>query len=379
MIGREDTLRSIIEEIQPDVFLMQELQSDSGLQLILNQSFAGLNGNYEASTFVPQQSNPSSNHPLQQAMVYNADLFGLAEEGKLITSVRDINRYKLFWKPSLPSSDTLFLYVFVTHLKSSQGASNVAARLEMAQTLTTHLQSIPSNSPVIFAGDFNVYTSEEPAYQELLDYGNAIVLKDPIDSPGDWNSSSFQPKSILTQSTRSSSIFGDGAGGGLDDRFDFVLLSSDMFSSWNTITYQADSYAAFGNSGNCYNQNITDCTGGLVSSAMRTSLYNMSDHLPIVLQLNIQPEYLIVDEAFFGLRKISQDLRGNLTIGWNKNETVRMNLIDMAGRTISNQIFHLSKGNNLIRSPFSALESGCYVAHIISAEGDVAGKIVLRK
>ena len=76
--------------------------------------------------------------------------------------------------------------------------------------------------------------------KKLLDPTNRIRLRDPINTPGDWNSSSFQPKSVLTQSTRASSIFGDGAGGGLDDRFDFVLLSSDMFQPWNTIVYEEE-------------------------------------------------------------------------------------------------------------------------------------------
>ncbi|MGB0368580.1 MAG: T9SS type A sorting domain-containing protein [Flavobacteriales bacterium] len=375
--GREDTLRTIIDVVQPDLFLIQELESDSGLQLILNESFANLSANYEATTFVPQQSNPTSDHPLQQAMVYNADLFGMAHEGRLMTSVRDINRFKLFWKPSLPSADTLFLYVFVTHLKSSQGNSNAEARLEMVQTLTTHFQYLPDNSPVIFAGDFNLYTSDEPAYQELLDNTNAIVLQDPIDAPGNWHNSSFQPKSVLTQSTRSSGIFGDGAGGGLDDRFDFVLLSSDMFSGWNTINYQEDSYSAFGNSGNCYDQSITNCSGGTVSSDMRKSLYNMSDHLPIVLELNITTEYLSVDQSTLDFRKIGQDVRGNLNINWNKNEAVELRLIDMAGRTIVTQSAALVKGNNRVLNPFPNMETGCYVLQIAGSNGNLSGKVIL--
>jgi hypothetical protein len=39
LAGREDTLRIIIDHVRPDIFLIQELQTDSGLQLIANRSF----------------------------------------------------------------------------------------------------------------------------------------------------------------------------------------------------------------------------------------------------------------------------------------------------------------------------------------------------
>lgn len=375
--GREDTLQTIINDIQPDIFLIQELQSDSGLQLIVNRSFSGLPSNYAAGSFLPQQSNSSSNHPLQQALVYNSDLFGLAHQGHLMTSVRDINRFKLFWKPSLPNTDTLFIYVFVTHLKSSQGTSNQAARLEMVQALTTHLQYLPPNSPVIFAGDLNVYSSEEPAYQQLLNESNAIVLRDPINTPGNWHSSSFQPKNVLTQSTRSSSIFGDGAGGGMDDRFDFILLSANMFTSTSTASYQANSYRAVGNSGNCYNQSITNCTGGQASSALRKSLYHMSDHLPIVLKLAINPQYLPVNAPNTFTPNITYNINGNLAITWSKNEPAQVLLYDMSGRVVTHQSRPLSVGKNTMQHPFTNLETGCYIVQVVGAEAAVSTQVFI--
>lgn len=350
--GREDTLRNIINHAEPDLFLIQELKNDSGLQIILNESFADLPAAYEATTFVPQQSNPSSGFKLQQAMIYNSDLFGLASEGYLLTEVRDLNKFKLYYKdPELVNgADTIFFYVFVVHLKSSQGISNVEARLAMAQTLSFHQQYLEDNASIIVAGDFNVYTSEEPAYQELLDPTNRIRLRDPINTPGDWNSSSFQPKSVLTQSTRASSIFGDGAGGGLDDRFDFVLLSSDMFQPWNTIVYEEDSYYAMGNTGTCYNQSITDCSGGEWSDEMLQSLYYMSDHLPIVLKLNMGVGSVSVDENHEDLAKI-WITDNQLNIQWQKKETGIVSVVDMLGRSIFQNQVELNSGSNRLDIP----------------------------
>ena len=93
----------------------------------------------------------------------------------------------------------------------------------MVTEFTNTLGDLDPNSFVLFAGDLNIYTSTEPAYIELLDPTNPIVLVDPIDTPGAWNNNE-DFTAVHTQSTRTSSgPFGAGAGGGLDDRFDFIL------------------------------------------------------------------------------------------------------------------------------------------------------------
>ena len=161
---------------------MQELKNDSGLQLILNESFSDLPANYVASTFLTQQSNPSSNFRLQQAIIYNADMFGLAQESFVQTQTRDINRFKMYYRaPDLNTgADTVFMYVYVAHLKSSQGTSNQEERLSNAQSFTTNLGFLPQDANVILAGDFNVYESNEPAYQNcstaLISYVCATQL-----------------------------------------------------------------------------------------------------------------------------------------------------------------------------------------------------------
>ena len=351
--GREDTLWKVINHVQPDIFLIQELKNDSGLQLILTESFADLDGSYRATTFVPQQSNPSSNFKLQQAMIYNEDLFGLATEGFLQTGVRDLNKFKMYYKDPLleNGADTAFFYVFVVHLKSSQGSANEAARLAMAQTLTTHQQFLTDGASLIVAGDFNVYDSEEPAYQELLDPSNTIVLKDPIETPGNWSSASFEPKEVLTQSTRSSSIFGDGAGGGVDDRFDFILLSEDMFQPWNTIVYEPGSYYAMGNTGTCYNQSVTNCSGGEWTDEMLRSLYYMSDHLPVILKLNFGVGTVGVSNVENTEKETIIVLDGSLTVSWLKAETAVITIHDMLGRVVFTKEVELTSGQNRFALP----------------------------
>lgn len=286
--NRQDTLKQIIDYVQPDLLLIQELKSESGLHDLAAQSFSGLSYTYEASTFVEQESNPDSGWPLQQAIIYNTDKIGLKSESHILTPVRDINEYKLFLEDPMleKGADTTYFYVFVAHLKSSQGAENEALRELMAEDWRARIAEFDEDDFIILGGDFNLYSSDEDAYQLLLGEGEEIEMEDPIDSPGDWTESSFPDKEILTQSTRSSQIYGDGAGGGLDDRFDFVLLSSSLMNPDAPLHYLDDSYHALGNNGTCYNQDILDCIdGNEVPDHVITALYHMSDHLPIVLRL----------------------------------------------------------------------------------------------
>jgi len=302
MLNRQDTLKKILNYTQPDLLLLQELKSEEGLTSIAEQSCADLDGNYVSSTWISQQSNQNSDWQLQQAIVYNTDVFGLDEERLKTTDVRDINIYKLFLRDIelQNGADTTFIYVFVTHLKSSSGSDNEAARLQMAEVFVNALTEIDPNSYCIFGGDFNVYSSSEPAYQLLLNAENSIVFEDPIDAPGNWTSSSYPFKEILTQSTRTSQIFGDGAGGGLDDRFDFILASENLMDQSEALHYQSDSYLALANNGTCYNQNITDCEeDNEVPMEIIQALYYMSDHLPVLMKLETEIELSTNNELTF--------------------------------------------------------------------------------
>jgi len=152
--------------------------------------------------------------------------------------------------------------------------------------LMDSISLLPPESKVIVAGDFNVYHGGEPAYQLLLSENGTNTLHDPIDMP-EWASTYFPNREIYTQSTRLSSL-DDGAGGGMDDRFDFILLSDQLMNPNATLAYQAESYQALGNNGTCYNQDLIDCSiVDNVSFDLLRSLYHMSDHLPIVLSLDI--------------------------------------------------------------------------------------------
>ena len=283
--NRAEILKILVEDYQPDLFMVCELESEEGANIILNTSLQTADNRYLKADFITNQSNTQTD--LQQLVFYNSKKLILESQDLINTGVRDINHYILKLKTVSVATNPIYLDVFVAHLKSSQGSTNEQIRLDMVLDFTSTLVNIPSDHFVMFAGDFNLYTAQEDAYQELLDPTNAVVFKDPINRPGGWHTNlTFQD--LHTQSSRNSNVNFDGfgAGGGLDDRFDFILISENLQNN-NTLKYVPNTYKSYGNNGNCYNKSINDptCNGTEFSQSIREALYNMSDHLPVVLQL----------------------------------------------------------------------------------------------
>ena len=287
-------LQDILQDYEPDIFMVCELQNQEGADIILN---TGLNSDGTLYSAAPYFDNQSGGGDLQQALFYRNDMFVLENTEIVNTPVRDINKYTLLLNTVDQEINPIRIYAYVTHLKSSQGSANQQLRLSMVEAFVNDTEQLPEDAYVLFAGDFNLYTSTEPAYIEILDDTNNIVMADPIDTPGAWNNNE-DFKSIHTQSTRiSSSGFGGGAGGGLDDRFDFIMVSQNIMTD-NNLHYKNNTYKAYGNNGNCYNNNINDINcGGVFNQLVRDDLYNMSDHLPVVMELETDQEIVFLERA----------------------------------------------------------------------------------
>lgn len=286
--NREVYLREIVHDFEPDIFMICELETETGGQEILDEALNFYNNAFTAAPFVENTSNDWMDNQLQQLLYFRTNTFDLVETDIVQTYLRDINMYKLQLL-SEQGPEEVFFYVFVAHLKASSGSDNEQDRLSMVTDFTDYLNQLPADANVIFAGDFNLYSASEPAYAEALnlDGTNAITMVDPINEYGEWHNNNTY-SNILTQSTRISNADFEnyGAGGGLDDRFDFILLSENLSDQTSPVHYIENSYAAFGNNGGCFNQNIndSDCSGSY-SQSLRNALYNMSDHLPVVLEI----------------------------------------------------------------------------------------------
>ncbi|PSK94283.1 hypothetical protein [Taibaiella chishuiensis] len=278
---REMILADIFKVYRPDLFMVCELVSEAGADRILDSALQTSRGDFARAPFWYNHS--ESTDTLQQMVFYNRAKLELTAQTYLQTQVRDINRYSFRLRNNL--ADTVRFEVFVAHLKAGTGSVNRRLRAGMADTFKKALAGLPAGSAVLLAGDFNLYGTE-PAYLTLTDTTGPVRMTDPLNKPGAWSDNPAFA-AIHTQATRLSAAgFGiGGATGGLDDRFDFILMS-ESFRSSPRLYYVDGSYKAFGNNGNCFNQRIDDtaCTGPY-SFALRRNLHNMSDHTPVVMQL----------------------------------------------------------------------------------------------
>ncbi|GAB1307396.1 hypothetical protein KH5_00790 [Urechidicola sp. KH5] len=285
--NRELLLKDIIQDYQPDLFTVCELESQEGATEILTKSLQSLNANYSSATFVSNQSDDGVYNQLQQLLFYDSSKFELVNEQVHTTNVRDINQYTLLLNTIDKETNPLYLEYFVAHFKSSTGSTNKAIRLDMAEVFTNVINTLSSDCYVLFAGDFNLYTSTEDAYHEILDDANNIVMVDPENptkASQSWNNNATY-QGIHTQATRVNQQYSNGAYSGMDDRFDFIFVSENLTSSGD-LQYSANTYSAYGNNKNCYNRDVKDvsCTG-TYSQDIRNTLFDMSDHLPVVLEL----------------------------------------------------------------------------------------------
>ncbi|WP_299437068.1 T9SS type A sorting domain-containing protein [uncultured Aquimarina sp.] len=359
--NREEILETIIDSYEPDIFMICELETEAGGDEILNNSLNDDNNNYSSAPFLFNFSN--SDVELHQLLYYNNQKFTLVQSQRLINALRDINWYTLELISDNQVNNPIRIEIFITHLKASRGADNEDKRFDMVKVFTDNLVNLDENAYVIFAGDLNVYSSNEPAYRELLDRDNKIVMVDPIDAPGEWSSNDTFTN-IHTQSTRiNSDDFGEfGSGGGLDDRFDFILISENMMNS-SELSYIPNTYDSYGNNGNCYNQRIddVDCTGSF-DSGLRDALYNMSDHLPVVMELQVDQQFLSTPEFVETTKTIQLNsgtiIDDQLSIQINNNSApIDFKIYDTLGQEIKS---FSAEGNSVTNISVSELNNGIY-------------------
>jgi endonuclease/exonuclease/phosphatase family metal-dependent hydrolase len=363
--NRDDILKNILNGYAPDLFLVCELEDQNGANSVLDVSLSEINKNYAKTVYTTNQS--SGNSFLSQLIYYNTDYFVLDNEVLINTDYRDINHYTFIIKTADYLTNPTYLEVFVTHLKALQGNSNEQLRLQAINQFIAALNNLDPNSFVLFGGDFNVYTSEEPAYQKILDTNNSINIKDVLNLNNtlqDWHTNSNWID-LFTQSTRTSNsgFDGEGAGGGFDDRFDFIFLSENLLGT-SEIQYKPNSYQNYGNNGNsnCFNGRIdsANCSGALYNQALRNDLYNMSDHLPVVLELETNETLSVLDtnrdEKFVQLPQ-GNLIKNELVINFN-DELINKNF--KIYNTIGQTLFLTKITTSQMRINTSFLDAAIY-------------------
>jgi hypothetical protein len=282
--NRTDTLRKILGYLKPDIFVACEIQTKAGADSVLTRSL-----NVFGTTdygMAPFQYSGGGGGGLNNAMFYNSNKVTFLRQRAIQTSSRDINHYTLCAKdPNLSQHrDTIFIDVYMSHLKAGSASADQAERAQQTQIFRTYVDSKPLMRNHIICGDMNVYKSSEACYQNLLT-GGLLPFIDPINTPGDWNNnSSFA--AVHTQSSRASGSYACGSTGGLDDRFDQILTTPNVLSGTDGLYFVPNSYKAVGNDGLHFNNSIWGGAANLqYPDSVLRALYYMSDHLPVTMKV----------------------------------------------------------------------------------------------
>jgi hypothetical protein len=331
VVDKDGYLKTIIDEFLPDIFTVNEMRAINAYAKRIVQNSLNQNGRdyYEQAVF---SNNTSSS--ICNMLFYNSNKIGLLsqdfiDKGINNTSLtRQIDVYHLYYKDPFLSThkDTLKLTVLVCHLN----AGIASERARETEAIANYLKTKELNANVILCGDLNIDASSSQAYQNLINNSDSeYSLLDPINSPGNWASnSSF--KSIHTQSTRTSG--GCAAGGGMDDRFDFILMSNDLRDDSSGVLYVNDSYEAAGQDGQRFNGSLISPINASYDSDVIQALYDMSDHLPVLLELAFDQRDLTamadpdLDMSYF--------LKGNVLEIRNASPRTLVSFRDIQGRLL---------------------------------------------
>lgn len=362
--AKDDYIQTIVDYIQPDVFTVNEVTGSQAMhQHLLDVGVNAGGDKYRMANFIYQAS-----PYLVNLLFYNHEKLALHSHVIAQSLIRDIDVYTLFYKSDdLSLGDTAFITCVVAHLKAGNGAEEAQTRNQMAENTMAFLENYGTDENYLLSGDFNVYTSSEAAYQTFTQYPNSTLrFNDPIDKPGSWNNnSSFA--SVHTQSTHTSS--GCASSGGMDDRFDFILMSNNLKFGAKHLRYVPGSYRAVGQDGLHFNKNLTDSpTNTSVPADVLTALYENSDHLPVTMKVAVDKtlgisEWLSTDfeEVRFN-NPVHAQLK--LQIVTKQSSQIEVVLYNLWGKEVMKLSRQLEQGTHEVNMDVQSLPTGMYLVSV---------------
>jgi endonuclease/exonuclease/phosphatase family metal-dependent hydrolase len=357
---RVSYFKTVIDELDPDILVLQEITSASGVDIflndILNVDEAYL---YTAAPF-------ADGYDTDNVLFFKSRSFSLASSRQIKTSLRDISEYelKVRIKNNMPN-----IWLYSTHLKAGSDADESARRGDDATIWRAQLNKLSAGTNFFVMGDLNFYSHTEAGFKVLThDDGTTGQCFDPANKVGEWHNNRTYAK-YHTQSTRTTSLY-EGSTGGMDDRFDFILVSEALLDEREYFA-PAKNYMAFGNDGFHFNSNINDGTNAVVSKTVANALYHASDHLPVVLDVVWNSTNTVdeIDETVQSFHFSNYPNPFNSTTKINfivpVSGAVKIDVYDMSGRLVKRVLnAHVSSGSHSVDWNAGNLQSGVYLCQM---------------
>jgi hypothetical protein len=354
--ARNSWFSAILNHTQPDILGVNEIGPVEGVTApatnILNNILKPINSAYERAQVTFDGSQDIAN-----CLFYNSQKLGLKSQAVIPQSFRHINYYKLFYKgPGLVAGDTTWLEVVVVHLS----ADNASIRSAQTTAIMNYLCGLNRPGNFLVMGDFNLDSSSETSYQNMISNPDVdCKMNDPIGLAGTWTNNT-NAKHAWTQSTRSSSGSDCGSGGGLDDRFDFILCSSSVMNNSADIRYVPSSYRVVGNP---YAPNPS------VPSNVASALSPMSDHYPVMLDLEVSQAVSVhrpsvPNPLSLKSNPVDQVIRLDVQVAPEMSGSWNIKVMDAMGKMIYQDETQFSAGLQTKQIPSFMWPNGIYLLEI---------------
>lgn len=259
--NRSSDFNRIIKAVSPTILLTVELDGTDAVQQLLSNV---LDSRYKASTEVTIKWGTGN----ECAIFYLDSVVTYLGHNLIAADTRPIGEFKFVYKST---NDTF--YVFGVHLKAFP--EETTRRLSAVNSLRNRTFRLKPTDNYLVLGDFNIFTSTEPAFQRLLDRSISGFFIDMLDLNGSWNNNSL----FASAATYSPSS--------LKTRLDMILISPTL-TDGKGMEYVPNSFKVFGNdNGKHFGTSINDVSRGVNSwfandPVIGVSLRNASDHLPVL-------------------------------------------------------------------------------------------------
>jgi hypothetical protein len=400
--GRDADLKTAIygsfqgRSMSPDVIMSQEFLSDAAATSFLTilNTAPGSPGDWSRFTFVngPDTDNAvffrtSKLQPVVPAGVGDPDGFPdpilIVPGGNTSGAPRDVRRYDLRLVGYNAPSAVVALYP--VHMKAGDSSTDQSRRLDEATKIRVNITTLPAGWQYIIAGDFNIQSSNQAAYQHMIGLPALGRVLDPISTPGSWNNNGAF-RFVHTQ---------DPAGaGGVDDRHDQILVSPGLLdaagfdyigaigvpystTTWNDLNH---TYRAWGNDGTSYNTTLTVAGNQMVGPTIAQALINIcvgAGHLPVFLDARVPAKVTSQTTLNFGDVFVDDPAALTLNVS-NAGDVAKWNIDGIATLSYS---LAAPPGFSAPVGSFNDAPGGGVNSHVIamdtSAPGDLSGTLVI--
>lgn len=372
---KDECIRTIVGYVKPDILTVCEFGASQQLLTDFMRHNLNINGAdyWKSDNIINYASSNIINH-----IFYDSRKMELKRHVAIQTSPRDTDVYEMYMKTaSLAQGDTIRLVCIVAHPKAGQGYE--ASRRALMQRAMDYVNQHYPTENVLIMGDFNIYGASESSYRLLTQtYPNTdICFVDPvyrIGGVGEWSNNSQFAK-FHTQSPHG---YSDEcyASGGLDDRFDFILMADEIAFNFNHLHYLQDSYTAVGNDGNHFNMSVDQNYNAAVPPQVADALFDASDHLPVAMKIVVDTHLGVGDNDMYTLQaSIAPNPATEVaTVSFHnpKAGRVTFEVFSLQGQRMLAETEVLGEGEQSHELSLGGLAKGFYILRIESEERSMA-------